>query len=122
MEGTMKKTIFLIACGIAIFLMSCMVFAEELKPIQLSKPQMDGGKPLMQVLKDRSSSRESSPQKLPPQVLSNLLWAASGINRPDSGKRTAPSAVNWQEVDIYVATAEGLYIYDAKAQHLQPIL
>jgi hypothetical protein len=75
--------------------MSCMVFAEELKPIQLPKPQMDGGRPLMQVLKNRSSSREFSSEKLPLQVLSNLLWAASGINRPDSGKRTAPSAANW---------------------------
>jgi len=50
------------------------------------------------------------------------LWAASGVNRPDSGKRTAPSAVNWQELDIYVATAEGLYLYDAKSHRLNPIL
>jgi nitroreductase len=122
MEGTVKKTIFLIACGISIFLMSYMAFAEELKPIQLSKPQMDGGRPLMQVLKDRSSSREFSPQKLPLQVLSNLLWAASGINRPDSGKRTAPTAANWQEIDIYVAAADGLYLYDAKPHVLKPVL
>ena len=118
----MKKTIFLIACGIAIFLMPCMVFAEELKPIQLSKPQMDGGRPLMQVLKDRSSSREFNSQKLPLQVLSNLLWAACGVNRPDSGKRTAPSAVNWQEIDVYVATADGLYLYDAKPHLLKTVL
>jgi SagB-type dehydrogenase family enzyme len=76
----------------------------------------------MQVLKDRGSSRSFSTEKLPLQVLSNLLWAAFGINRPDSGKRTAPSAVNWQEIDIYVATVDGLYLYDAKAQQLQPIL
>jgi nitroreductase len=118
----MKKTTFLVACGILIFLVSCMVFAEEPKPIQLSKPQMDGGRPLMQVLKDRSSSREFSPQKLPLQVLSNLLWAAAGINRPDSGKRTAPSAVNWQEIDIYVATADGLHLYDPKPHVLKPVL
>ena len=122
MDGTMKRITLLIACGISIFLMSCIVFAEELKPIQLSKPQMDGGKPLMQVLKDRSSSREFSPQKLPLQVLSNLLWAASGINRPDIGKRTAPSAANWQEIDVYVATADGLYLYDAKPHGLKPVL
>jgi nitroreductase len=118
----MKKITFLIACGTLIFLMACVVFAEELKPIQLSKPRMDGGKPLMQVLKDRSSSREFSTQKLPSQVLSNLLWAASGVNRPESGKRTAPSAANWQEVDIYAATAEGLYLYDAKPHVLKPVL
>ncbi len=76
----------------------------------------------MQVLKDRSSSREFSPQKLPLQVLSNLLWAASGINRPNSGNRTAPSVANWQEVDIYVATAEGLYLYDVKPHVLKPVL
>ena len=96
--------------------------AEELKPIQLPKPQMDGGKPLMQALKERKSAREFGSQKLPDQVLSNLLWAADGVNRPDSGKRTAPSAVNWQEIDIYVATADGLYRYDAKAHALQPVV
>ncbi len=94
----------------------------ELKSIQLPKPQTDGGRPLMQVLKDRKSSREFSTEKLPPQVLSNMLWAAFGISRPDSGKRTAPSAVNWQEIDVYVATAQGLYLYDAKAHSLMPVL
>lgn len=99
-----------------------LTFAEELKPIQLLKPQVDGGRPLMQVLKDRSSSRSFSKEKLPIQVLSNLLWAAFGVNRTDTGKRTAPSAVNWQEIDIYVATSEGLYLYDAKAHVLKPTL
>ena len=68
----------------------------------------------MQVLADRSSSRSFSAEKLSDQELSNLLWAAFGINRSDTGKRTAPSAVNWQEIDIYVAIADGLYLYDAK--------
>jgi SagB-type dehydrogenase family enzyme len=54
-------------------------------------------------------------------MLSNLLWAAFGVNRPDSGKRTAPSAMNWQEIDIYVATQDGLYVYDAKANALNPV-
>jgi SagB-type dehydrogenase family enzyme len=76
----------------------------------------------MQVLKDRHSTREFSSEKLSPQVLANLLWAAFGINRPDTGKRTAPSAMNWQEIDVYVATAEGLYVYDAKGNKLNPIL
>jgi len=118
----MKKTLFLITCGIWILSIFCTAVAEELKPIQLPKPQMDGGKPLMQTLKERGSSREFSPEKLPLQVLSNLLWAAFGVNRPDSGKRTAPSARNWQEIDIYVATAEGLYLFDAKAHVLKPVL
>ena len=95
--------------------------AQELKPIPLPNPQTEGGMPLMQALKQRKSGREFSPEKLPPQVLSNLLWAAWGINRPD-GKRTAPSAVNWQEIDVYVATADGLYVYNAKAHQLDPVL
>jgi len=118
----MKKITFLITCGISIFLMSCTAFAEDLKPIQLPKPQIDGGRPLMQVLKDRSSSREFSSEKLPLHVLSNLLWAASGVNRPESGRRTAPTAANWQEIDIYVAMAEGLYLFDAKSHGLKPVL
>jgi SagB-type dehydrogenase family enzyme len=96
--------------------------AQELKPIELPKPQTDGGRPLMQVLKERSTSRDFSSEKLPLPVLSNLLWAAFGVNRPESGKRTAPSALNWQEIDIYVATADGLYVYDAKAHRLNPVL
>jgi len=75
----------------------------------------------MQVLSDRKSTREFGPGTLSPQMLSNLLWAAFGINRPD-GRRTAPSAMNWQEVSIYVATAEGAYIYDAKDNALNPVL
>jgi SagB-type dehydrogenase family enzyme len=99
-----------------------LAFGEELKSIQLPKPQLDIGRPLMQVLKDRSSSRSFSTEKLPVQVLSNLLWAAFGINRPDTGHRTAPSARNWQEIDIYVAMADGLYLYDAKNHMLQPVI
>ena len=92
------------------------------KMIALPKPQTEGGKPLMQALKARATSRQFSSEKISQQTLSNLLWAADGINRPDSGKRTAPSAVNWQEIDIYAATADGLYLYDAKAHVLNLIL
>jgi SagB-type dehydrogenase family enzyme len=76
----------------------------------------------MEVLKDRASSRSFSSEKLPLQTLSNLLWAAFGINRPDSGKRTAPSALNWQEIDIYVALPEALYIYAAREHELTQIV
>ncbi|MFA5168773.1 MAG: hypothetical protein WC530_09620 [Candidatus Omnitrophota bacterium] len=68
------------------------VFAEELKPANLPAPQANGGKPLMQALADRKSAREFSPEELSLQTLSDLLWAANGINRPESGYRTAPSA------------------------------
>ena len=97
--------------------------AEPLKPVVLPAPQMDKGRQLMQVLKDRQSRRDINPDKqLPLQELANLLWAGCGVNRPDSGKRTAPTAVNWQEIDVYTAMANGLYLYDAKANQLTPVL
>jgi SagB-type dehydrogenase family enzyme len=106
---------------ILLFMVSTVAWADEPKPVQLSKPRT-ADSPLMQILAKRSSARTFSPQPLPMNVLSDLLWAANGINRPDSGKRTAPSAKNMQEIDIYVATAEGLYLYEAKAHVLKPIL
>ncbi len=120
----MKKTITIIAClvFVAIVIFPALTSAQEQKPVLLPTPQMDGGKPLMQVLKTRSTSREFSEEKLSMQVLSNLLWAAYGINRPDSGKRTAPSAMNWQEIDIYVATTDALYLYDAAKNALNIVL
>ncbi|MGD0499624.1 MAG: SagB/ThcOx family dehydrogenase [Bryobacteraceae bacterium] len=99
--------------------------AQELKPIALPKPQTTGGKPLMEALNLRQTTREFSSEKLSPQTLSNLLWAAFGVNRAQGpmGRpgRTAPSAVNAQEIDIYVALPEGLYVYDGAAQ-LKPAL
>jgi SagB-type dehydrogenase family enzyme len=75
----------------------------------------------MQALKDRKSAREFSSKELPLQVLSDMLWAADGINRPETGYRTAPSAHNAQEIDIYVALSSGLYLFDAKAHELKLI-
>lgn len=103
-------------------LLTFVSIAPAQTPVALPKPQMEGGKPLMQALKERSTGREFSARELSPQVLSNLLWAADGINRPDSGKRTAPSANNRQEIDIYVATTKGLFLFDAKVHQLQPVL
>ncbi len=97
-------------------------WAGPLLPISLPEPDTIGGKPLMQVLKDRRTSRQFSGRELPEQVLSNMLWAAFGINRPESNKRTAPSAVNWQEIDVYVALELGLYLYNARENLLQPVL
>jgi len=94
---------------------------EEMKPMPLPPPQMAGGKPVMEALKARQSAQAFSSEKLSPQVLSNLLWAASGINRPD-GKRTSPTASNKQELDIYAATADGLFLYEPKAHALLPVL
>jgi SagB-type dehydrogenase family enzyme len=99
-----------------------IIYAKDISAIKLLAPQLDKGRPLMQVLKERKSQRDFSPKVLPLQVLSDLLWAAFGINRPESGKRTAPSAVNMQEIDIYVAGADGLYLYDAINYMLIPVL
>ena len=104
------------------FLTGTTATAQELEPIKLPAPQTDGGKPLMKCLKERQSFRAYDAKPLPPQVMSNLLWAAWGISRPDSGKRTAPSASNRQEIDIYVSTTDGVYLYDAAEHALQPVL
>ena len=110
------------------FMMSVLIFfslsvsAQELKTIKLPPPQMDNPKSLMSALMERKSSREFGTRKLPLNVLSNLLWAACGVNRPESGKRTSPSAMNRQEIDVYVASPEGLYLYEAKGHALRPIL
>ncbi len=111
-------------CGMVIFLFACGAsgFAQNAKPVELPKPQMEGGAPLMKCLKDRKTQRAFSSKDLPPQVLSDLLGAAAGVNRPDSGKRTAPTAMDAEEIDIYVAKSDGLYLYDAAANALVPVL
>jgi nitroreductase len=93
----------------------------DLADISLPAPRREGGKPLMQVLNERKSSRSFTDKKLPSQVVSDLLWAAFGINRAD-GKRTAPSTRNWQEVEIYTVTAEGVYLYDPAANRLRAVI
>jgi nitroreductase len=106
-----------------IFMMSVMGngLAQETDEIKLPPPQTEGGKPLMQALKERHSTREFGTRPLPQQVLSNLLWAANGVNRADSGKRTAPSARDWREIDVYVATAEGVHRYDSISHTLKRV-
>jgi nitroreductase len=96
--------------------------AQEPKSISLSPPQTTIGKPLMQALQLRQSSREFADALVAPQDLSNLLWAADGINRTESGKRTAPSAMNWQETDVYVILSDGAFLYDAKTNSLNPVI
>jgi nitroreductase len=108
----------IMVCGLNFTL--CL--AEELQPIALPQPEMQGGMPMMQALNQRRTTREFKPGTLSRQALANLLWAGFGINRPESGQRTAPSAMNSQEVDIYVALREGLYVYDPKAGELKGVL
>jgi len=97
---------------------------ENTKPqetIDLPAPDTTGGKTLKQALQERRTSREFSNKPLPAGIISNLLWAAFGVNRATGG-RTAPSAHEWHEIDVYVATAEGLYLYDARNHSLRPVL
>ena len=120
----MKTKLIFKILSVAVFLLiySTAICAEEIRTIKLLLPQMDGGKPLMRALKERKSMREFASRELTPQALSDLLWAACGINRPDSGGRTAPTAKNMQEIDLYVVKAEGVYLYNAKTNMLMPVL
>jgi nitroreductase len=86
--------------------------------ITLPAPDRSGGLPLMQAIAKRRSDREFARQELPLPMLSGLLWAADGVNRPDGG-RTTPSAINAQEIDVYVALPSGAYLYDAAANSLK---
>ena len=95
--------------------------AQELKPLELPPPRSEGGQPLTTALKLRRSTREYSNRPLPVQVLSDLLWAAFGVNRP-SGDRTAPYWRHIMVMDIYVALADGVWLYEPKAHALLPHL
>jgi nitroreductase len=111
----------------ALFAAPLAAFAQNLQPITLPKPQMMGGMRLMDALSARKTTREFGADKLPLQTLSNLLWAAFGVNRTEmAGRtpkpgRTAPSAMNLQEIDLYVAFPEGVYIYEAVPHRLIPV-
>lgn len=93
---------------------------EGAATVALPAPQREGGTPLMQALALRRSARGYAPTALALPLLSNLLWAAWGINR-DDGERTAPSALGAQEIDLYVALPDGAYLYDAAAHALQRV-
>jgi hypothetical protein len=101
-------------------------FGEELKTIELVEPQKEGGKSVLAALWARKTTRNIGTEKLPTQMLSNLLWAAFGINRqngPFNGPgRTAASASNSQEIDLYVALPEGVYLYEAAGHRLTPVV
>ena len=118
----MQRRLVTLAVVLTAFAAANAGAAQELSPIALPTPQTDGGKPLMQALKLRATSRAFAPDALPPQTLANLLWAAWGINRPGEGKRTAPSAHNWQEIEVVVLTAGGAYVYDAAGNALKPLV
>lgn len=114
------KNILLSSLFLSVLFAAQNVYALETK--QLPAPRTDGGKPLMEALKERKTSRSFSDRPLEEQVLSDMLWAAFGINRPAEGKRTAPTALNKQNIDIYVLDAAGVWRYDAKTNTLAAVM
>ncbi len=110
----MKRVLACLMVGSLLMIVPCVSLALEPEVIKLPPPKTEGGMPLMNALKLRQSTRGNfgPEEKLSMQVLSNLLWAADGVNRP-GGHRTAPSAVDWQNIDIYLFTADGVFLYDA---------
>ena len=114
----MKNKISFVLCFMALITAFMQVKSQD---IELPAPDKTGGKPLMQALNERQSIRNFTKDELSPQQLSDLLWAGWGINRPADKKRTAPSARNVQEIDVYVALSSGLYLYDAEDNRLKQI-
>lgn len=106
---TMKQLLLFIA--VSIF---TTTYAQTDSIIVLIKPSENRGKNIMEAFAARASVREFSPEELSIQDISDLLWAANGVNRPDEGKRTSPTAMNSQDIDIYVVMKQGSYLYDAK--------
>jgi SagB-type dehydrogenase family enzyme len=96
--------------------------AESLGIIHLPPPETNAGLPLMQALSKRMSTKEFAEKTIATEDLSNLLWAAFGINRPESGKRTAATAVNCQDIQIYVVLPTAAYIYKAQEHCLSPVV
>lgn len=90
--------------------------------IVLPTPQTSGGMALSEALSLRRSDRAFAPEPLSAETLSSLLWSAVGENRPGTGRRTAPTARNWQEIDVYVALESGLYRYDAARHALDGVV
>ena len=113
----MKKILITLT---AMLVISASMHAQDLKEIKLNAPDKSRGSAVMKALADRQSTREYDTKDLSLQDLSDLLWATVGVNRPD-GKRTAPTAVNAQEIDIYVVRKDGAYLYDATAHSLKPV-
>ncbi len=112
------KTIALIITALSF---AVMANAQELTSIKLNEPNKDRGTSIMKALDNRHSTREFSTDKLSLQDLSDLLWAANGVNRPD-GRRTAATARNNNDIDVYAIMEEGAYIYDPKAHELKPVV
>jgi SagB-type dehydrogenase family enzyme len=113
----MKKIIILTWLTI----LTSSLFAQGTKTIVLNPPDITRGLPVLKALSLRASAKEFDTTRINLQDLSDLLWASNGVNRPEIGKRTAPSAINAQDIDVYVFMKSGIYLYDAK-KHLLEII
>lgn len=114
----MKKIITVLPA----ILLSCCLFGQELKPVTLNPPDLKRGLTVMEAFSLRASNTDFSDRKFSLQDLSDLLFAANGVNRKDIKKRTAPSAMNAQDIDVYVFLQEGVYLYDAFQGVLNPVV
>jgi SagB-type dehydrogenase family enzyme len=114
----MKKFLFIAT----FFLTGGILFSQDLKTIKLESPDMSRGVNVMQALGKRASATAFSSEDLSLRDLSDLLWAASGVNRSDSKKRTAPTAINAQDIDLYVFLKDGVYLYDHLQHALNPVV
>lgn len=103
-------------------ILSGSLFAQGIKTIVLNPPDLKRGLPVMEALSLRASANEYTGAKLSLQDISDLLWAANGINRKEISKRTAPSAMNSQDIDVYLIAEEGAYLYDAVNHILNPVV
>jgi SagB-type dehydrogenase family enzyme len=110
----MQKTIIFLCLSLLAF----SLYAQINATIVLNQPDLNRGLPVMKAFAQRSSQTKFDTLSLKLQDLSDLLWAANGVNRADAGKRTAPSAMNAQDVDVYVVMKAGAYLYDAKKHQL----
>ncbi len=113
----MKANMYLLISLITMFFQTQTSLAQS-NDLKLPLPDRIGGKPLMACLNERQSSRDFTDREVSIQELSNLLWAANGINREDVGKHTAPTAMNRQNMEIYVIMPQGTYFYDDKTNTL----
>ena len=105
-----------------LIVISFCLLSQTREKIKLNRPDLDRELNVMQALKLRKSTREFNPEELSLQDLSDLLWAANGVNRPAEGKRTAPSSMNSQDIDIYVFTKDAVYLYNAFEHQLEKII
>ena len=109
----MKKSFFLVCLFLA-----NVLYSQNNESITLNKPSSERGMSVIEALAERYSAREFDSKPLNLQDISDLLWAANGVNRAESGKRTAPSAINAQDIDVYLFDNKGVYLYDAQKHTL----